>query len=224
MDIAVATGSRRASWLNLRTLLGIALFTIALVAGWSVLGAADRGVAVWAVARDLPEGARLSGRDVHQVEVTMPPVQLRGYLGAATGIEGTVLLRPVRQGELLAAEWVNDDADPASLRSVTIPITPDHAVGGALVPGDRVDVFATVTPEQPRARTELLVEGAEVEALATSRGLVVEGESLVGLTLAVPPEDIAKIVFAIRTAEIDVVRVEGATGFSGPTGVGGRDL
>lgn len=224
MDLAVAAGARRASWLNLRTLLGAALFTVALVAGWNVLGAADSGVAVWAVTRDLPEGARLSSGDIHQVDVRMPPSQLGRYLGATRAVQGDILLRPVRQGELVAAAWVTDAGPSASLRSVTIPVTPDHAVGGALVPGDRVDVFATLAPEQARARTELLVEGAEVEALATTGGLVVEGQSLVGLTLSVPPEDVAKIVFAIRTAEIDVVRMEGRAGATAPTAVGARDL
>lgn len=213
----------RPDWLNLRTTLGLVLFLMSLLAGSAVLRSAEAGVAVWAAGRDLPEGESLSTSDLEIVTVRLPDEQLASYLGSATPLDGPVLLRPLRQGELVPAAWVTDD-DVGSSRSIAVPLTADHAVGGALKPGDRVDVFATLRSPRGVAKTTLLIGDAQVEGLLRSDEMVMGGDTFAGITLSVPPDDAAKLAFAVRTADIDVVKVRGVSDASTATSVTAGDL
>lgn len=199
----------RPGWLNVRTTLGLALFVISLLAGWRVLGAAERSYLVWSVGSDKPEGAVLAAADLRPVPVDLPPEQLGRYLAVDASLEGATVLRAMRAGELIAASAVTDAKAPTQARLITIPVTVDHAAGGALAPGDRVDIFASLAAGRPGARTTLLVAGAEVEDLVRGGGFVADEESLAAVTVEVSPHDAAKVAFAVRSAEIDVVRVVG---------------
>lgn len=223
MDVS-ARQLERPRWLNLRTSLGALLFGIALFSGWHVLGSAEAGHPVWAAATDLSEGTRLTRADLTIVEVDLPTEQLRRYLTGEISVEGGTVVQAVRSGELLPAAWVAADAIGSSSRFVTIPITADHAAGGALRPGDRVDVFASLSSGRPGARTTLVVAAAEVEALVHSGGFVSDDESLAGVTVEVSPQDAAKLTFAIRSADIDLVRVHGHASAVTSTSIRAADL
>lgn len=208
MDVSVRR-VERPRWLNLRTTLGGLLFGIALLSGWHVLASAEVGHPVWAAATDLSEGTRLTMADLTIVEVDLPPEQLGRYLSADNSVEGATLVQAARSGELIPAAWVTAEGVGSSSRFVTIPITADHAAGGALRPGDRVDVFASLSSGRPGARTTLVVAAAEVEDLVHAGGFVADDESLAGVTVEVSSLDAAKLTFAIRSADIDLVRVHG---------------
>lgn len=208
MTVAAAR-LERPRWLNVRTILGSALFMISLFAGWRVLSTADGSYLVWSASSDKPEGAVLTAADLTPVRVDLPPEQLGRYLGAGSSVEGATLLRPVRAGELVAAAAVTDAATSRAARLITIPVMVDHAAGGDIAPGDRVDIFASLAAGRPGARTTLLVAGAEVEDLVRGGGFVADEESLAAVTVEVSPHDAAKVAFAIRSAEIDLVRVVG---------------
>lgn len=218
-----ATRARRLRWLNLRTVLGATLFSIAVLSGWTVMSSPTGKIRLLAATAAMPQGSRLEPRDLEVVEVDLPPTRAELYLGAGASVEGWALLRPVGPGELLPAASVTDSPDVAPGRSITIPLEADHAVGGALVPGDRVDVFASLGSKQGSARTSLLVGGAEVEAVVTGAGLVNES-SLTGITVSVSPLDAAKIAFAIRNADLDVARLEGSHSAPAMGAVTERDL
>ena len=208
MQIAEARRVGRPDWINVRTVLGLSLFLVALATGSMVLRSGDAGSLVWAAARDLPEGAVVGDADLELVTVDLPGDLLANYLGGRTPLDGSTLLKPLRRGELVAAAWVTD-ADAPPTRSIAVPITSDHAVGGALRPGDRVDVLATYDSPRGTAETTVLVQAVEVEGILRVEGLLAEGDSFGGITLSVAPEDAARIAFALRSAEIDVARVEG---------------
>lgn len=223
MQVAEARRATRPTWLNLRTVLGAILFAVSLLCGSIVLGAADEGVLVWAVSRDLPEGAALTAGDLQVVEVELPPGQSSSYLGGTVALEGSILLRPVRAGELLAAAWVGEKASTTA-RSIAVPIDAEHAVGGVLRPGDRVDIFATFQRAGGEAMTKLLVQNAEVEGLLRTEALVMDRETFAGITVSVPSEEAARIAFALRSSEIDVVRVEGLGDIGPVSSITARDL
>lgn len=208
MTVAAAR-LERPGWLNVRTTLGLTLFVISLLAGWRVLSSADGSYPVWSVSSDKPEGAVLTAGDLRAVRVDLPPEQLRRYLAVDAIVEGATLLRPIRAGELLTASAVTDAEGPTQARLITIPVTADHAAGGALAPGDRVDIFASLAAGRPGARTTLLVAGAEVEDLVRGAGFVADEASLAAVTVEVSPHDAARVAFAVRSAEIDVVRIVG---------------
>ena len=223
MQVAPARRAAAPDWLNVRTTLGLLLFLISLVAGSVVLRSAEFGRHVWAAVEDLPEGATLGREDLELVTVDLPARQLSAYLGSSIAPEGLTLLRPLRRGELLSAGWVTEEG-PASARSIAVPVSSDHAVGGALRPGDLVDVLATVREVSGQPETTVLVQGAEVQGVLRSEGMVMEGDVFAGITLSVAPEEAAKIAFALRTADIDVVRVEGPPAPSTVTSIRAGDL
>lgn len=224
MDIAVARRHARAPWINLRTILGLILFFSALLAGQRFLEEARTTVSVWSSTRNLPQDHVLSPDDLDLVEARLPASVLTRYVVADESLEGAILTRAIGEGELIAAEWVTLEQVTDTSRSMTIPVAPEHAVGGALKPGYRVDVFATFDAGDLRAKTSLLLRGAEVLEVVQAGGLTLSEDSLVGVTVSVSPEDAARVAFAIRTAEIDLVHVTGAVGTGDTSSVGPEDF
>jgi hypothetical protein len=94
-----------------------------------------------------------------------------------------------------------------------VPVAPEHALGGNVRLGDRVDVLGSFTKSTTNARTLTVVHDAEVVEIVRSAGLfgAREGE-LTALTLSVPPDDAVFLAFAIRNADLDIVRTTGAPG------------
>lgn len=224
MGITVARRLERPSWLNLRSILGAILFAIAFVAGNAVLMQAEDGHLVWVARRDLPSGSVLTGSELTLAAVDMAPSQLEQYLGRRADLHEAILVRPVRRGELLHASAVAAGGAGVSTRALTIPLDAAHAVGGALRVGDKVDVFATTSSGQREARTSLLVADVEVQDVLSEASFVTEDGALVGITVAVTPEDAARLAFAIRNAELDVVRVDGPASDVNVSSVEAEDL
>jgi Flp pilus assembly protein CpaB len=93
---------------------------------------------------------------------------------------------------------------------VTIPVTPEHALGGAIRPGDRVDVYATFDKGTDVARTLTVAKGATVREVTRSDGLFGQQEGgITAITLAVDPDAAIAVAFAARNGELDVVRTHG---------------
>ena len=149
------------------------LFGLAFLGGQRILAAGNSRVALWAAAHDLPQGAVISGDDLRVVEADLPADLLGGYVVASRPVEGAVLGRPVRTGELLPASWVMDDESGTGLgRSMAIPLPPESPVLPSLRPGDRVDVFATFDAGDVRAKTTLVARGVDVVDVAIRNGQV----------------------------------------------------
>ena len=60
--------------------------------------------------------------------------------------------------------------------------------------------------------------------MVTAGGLTLGDDALVGINVAILPEDSARVAFAVRTAEIDIVRVVGAVGTEGTESVTAEDF
>ncbi len=208
-DVPVARQAPRLAWINGRLVLGVLLLSVAFVAGQRLLAESARTTGVWAAARDLARGSRLEAGDLELAHVRLPPDVLGSYLSASRKPEGATLGRAVRAGELIPAQSIAADGSLPSARSMTIPVTPEHAVGGALRPGDRVDVFATFGEGAESARTRLLVGDVEILEVLTGGGLVGGEESLIGVTVSVTPQQAARLAFAVRSGEIDLARHDG---------------
>lgn len=208
MDVPLARRLERPGWVNARTVLGLVLFGTALFGGQRVLEAGSQTVPIWAAARDLSVGHELSVQDLRVADVRLPSDLLGRYVSADAPLVGSVTTRAFGAGELIAGRWVTE-ADVSLSSSMTIPVTPEHAVGGTLRPGDLIDVYATYNAADLRARTELVVGSAEVLDIVTAGGLVVSDDSMIGVTVAIDPDAAGALAGAIRTAEIDLVRISG---------------
>lgn len=207
-DVARARRFETPAWVNGRTILGLVLFAVAFLAGQRLLAAADETVGVWAASRDLPLGETLDAADLEQVQVRMPEELLSRYATSVERVDGGALLHPLRAGELVSLDWVGTGSVARAGRSLTIPVSPEHAVGGQLRIGDRVDVFATFDAGDARARTVLIVRGAQVVGTVDAGGLITGEEATIGVTIATTQPEAARLSFALRTGEIDLARVE----------------
>ena len=176
--------TRSSIWVNVRTALGLILFCSALLAGQRMIEGAQSTVPVWTTVRDLPQDHILGSEDIELVQANLPASVLTRYVPAERVLEGAILTRAVGAGELIAADWISSTGSAAS-RSMTIPVAPEHAVGGDLRPGDRIDVYATFDPGDIRAKTSLLLRGAEVLEVVTAGGLTLGEDALVGITVAI---------------------------------------
>lgn len=209
MEIAQAARATRPTWVNVRTVLGVMLFGLSLLGGQRILAAGRTTVDVWVAAHDLPQNSVIAPGDLEPAAVKLPAALLPSYLGTAETLEGQVVTRPLHAGELVARSWLAQSPTPSGARSITIPVEPEHAVGGTLRSGDRVDVLATFDAGDLRARTTILARGVDVLETVKAGALAFGDESLVGVTLSVSPQEAARLAFAVRTGEIDVVRVDG---------------
>lgn len=207
MEVAVARRQAKASWLNGRTVLGVALFAVSLMAGQRMLAGADDMRTAWVAARDLPSETVLTPGDLEPIEVRIGG-GAAAYPSSPASLEGHILTRPVAAGELIPSTSVTSSASGA--RAITVPVTPDHAVGGALSAGDKVDVFATFGSGDVRAQTSLLLRSAEVTDVVRTGAIGLSGaDSIIGVTVLIDEGDAARVAFAIRTGEIDIVKVLG---------------
>jgi Flp pilus assembly protein CpaB len=204
MDIPAARRIERPRWVNGRVLLGLVLFLAAFGGGQRVLAAADDTVQVWSASGDLASGTQLTAENLVPVDVHLSGPTMSSYVQSTEDLTGATLTRSVIGGELIpSGSLVSAGADP-SLRTMTIPVTPEHAVGGDVAPGQKVDVIATFDSGDVRARSVTLLQGAEVADIVTGGGLTLSEDAVLGITVQVSPKDATRLAFAIRTAEIDI--------------------
>lgn len=220
----VAGRLARPAWINIRSVLGALLFLLAFAGGQRILSAAHETTMVWTAAHDLAVNTPIRATDLELAEVRLPGSLLARYATRADELEGRFLTRPVRAGELVATQWLAAEVTEERGSAVSIPVTPEHAVGGSLRPGDRIDVLATFDASDIRARTRTILAAAEILDVVRAGGLVTGEQSAVGVIVAVSPEEASHVTFAIRSAEIDIVRVDGGTGSEAGTTVRAEDF
>ncbi len=198
---------------DIRIVVGVLLVALSVLGGLRLAAAADRTVGVVAVARDLPANHVLKDEDLVVTRVHVSDSVLGGLVRSSgrAALTGRVLLFPVASDALLAKGAVA--ARPRQGREITVPVTPEHALGGRVRLGDRVDVLGSFTKSTKNARTLTVVHGAEVVEMVRSEGLFgARAGELTALTLSVPPDDAVYLAFAIRNADLDIVRTTGSSG------------
>jgi Flp pilus assembly protein CpaB len=205
--------ARRLPRVDARLVVGVLLVALSIAGGLRFAAAADRTVGVVALARDLPANHLLTADDLVAARIHASDSVLDGLVRAdrMTSLVGRVLLFPIAGDGLVPREAIA--ARPRQGREITVPVAPEHALGGRVRVGDRVDVLGSFTKATTDARTLTVVHDAEVTEMVRSSGLfgAREGE-LTALTLSVPPDDAVFLAFAIRNADLDIVRTTGAAG------------
>ncbi|HET7482589.1 MAG TPA: RcpC/CpaB family pilus assembly protein [Actinomycetota bacterium] len=210
MDILVGRTMARPRWVNSRVVLGTVLVLLAVAGGRAVMTADRSTTAVLVASRALVPGTAVDPGAVGVERVHLDPGLLARYLPATTDLRALVVTSPIPEGTLIPAETVGPPQDRGRGRAITIPVEPDHAVGGDLHPGDLIDVYATYDAGDVRPRTQTLVRATPVVGLVTDGGFVAGDSSVVGITVSVPPSSAQRIAFASRVASLDIARVDGA--------------
>lgn len=190
--------------LDRRTLLALGLAAVAVTATMLATRPTPL-VPVLVAAEDLPAGVPLG-------ELTLSVRHLPDAQGLVQGdqigeLEDWSLAAPLREGEPLLPSLLRPPARQEAPDLMALTLEEAHAVLGRLNAGDRVDVYVTwpATGTEP-PRTELLArEVYVVEARPEASGL--GGRPEVELLVAVDGPLAARLAAALRSGELDLVRV-----------------
>lgn len=204
----------RPSWRDPRLGIGVVLIAASVALGSWAVSSASRSVDVYVAARPLAPGHELTVDDV-EIAAARPGDTSARYLLADEGLSpGSVLVRPVGQGELVPRTAVGRRED-LDVRPLVIPVGAASARG--LEPGHTVDVWLT-DPErigagqEARAEPRLLAEDLVV-AEVTVGDSVLAGAVSADVEVLVPRAEIATLIDATSgPREIVIVPVPGGRG------------
>lgn len=164
--------------MNAQRALAIVAVAAGLLAGVLYHVSAQR-VSVVVAAADLGPGRAITAADVEAR--WLPPDALpAGTIGEPAAAVGRFARAPIWKGQLVLSAAIAGAPGafdtgivlPTGHRAVAIPVSAAHAVGGAVIPGARVDVIAV--PIQGRApagrATELIAQAALVVDVRGEQG------------------------------------------------------
>lgn len=190
-----------------RALVGAFLVTVAALGAFVVAAGGDEGptTSFLVTSRDLRAGDTITPADVRFEPMTLSSELAGRALNSTDGLDGAVVLRDFRAGELIDVADViagveRDDDDDGGIHEITIGI-PLERTPSSLVVGDRVTILATADDT-----TRVAVEDARV--LEVDRRPDQIGSSGRGvLTLAIDdPAVVLAIAHLTQTTDITVVR------------------
>ena len=184
-------------------------FVVVLAFILNLVALQDRSaIALVAVAdRPLAQGSVLSAEDIRFVEVDADFEGLPFLVSesAISQLEGWVVDRPIATGELLETSALVEPGAPSGLRSMSLPIAPEHAAGGTISAGDRVDVISV-----DDGVAQFVVTGVEVIGVsdpdAGSFGAVGDYH----IVLAVDADQALWLAQAIDSGSLELIRSTGA--------------
>ncbi|QEO08576.1 hypothetical protein [Protaetiibacter larvae] len=193
--MARAAGSARGrAVVDPRLLIGLALVIASVVGVVGLLSAVDTRTRVYAAAAALSPGDRIDRGDLVERAVALDGAESL-YLGVDELPEdGLVVVRAVRDGELLPRTALGDDA---GLRSTSLVLELASPVAAAVHPGAAVDVWSTALDIETRAYGAPAVLVADAVVVR-----VLEDDSLVGASsggaveVLVPRSRLARILQA----------------------------
>lgn len=121
------------------------------------------------------------------------------------GLEGWIVGRAVREGELIHRSLVIRPGAGDGLRTMSIPVPAEHAAGATLVIGDRVDVISMVGDEPVFVAADL-----EVVSIADTTQNGLSGVGPYHVVVGVSQEQALALARAIADGSLEVLRSTGA--------------
>ncbi len=208
--LGTLTNRIRTTALDSRVVGGVVLIAVSVIGGLALTRGPAPATPIYVAAVDLDDGHTLAPGDLKVAELRGDDRVVAGLVrpGPAGPPIGRSLRIGVRAGGALSLDALG--AGTAAGREITIPVTPEHALGGEIRAGDRVDVFATFDKGTDAARTITVSRAASVHGVVRSDGLFGQhAGGVTALTLDVQPDSAIAVAFAARNAELDVVRAHG---------------
>ncbi len=197
---------RRLARLSAGHLIMIVAGVLAVVANLALLRSVDTRVPVAVAAHDLPAGAPITPSDLALVRVAAEPAVLGQLLTEQrlSDLQG-VAARSLQTGELVTTGDLVEPAGPDRLRAMSIPIDPEHAAGGAIRAGDRVDIVAVREGE-----ARFVLTDAEVLAVAGIGGGPLGAVRDFFVTVAIEGDEVLGLAEALDGSTVQVVLSTGA--------------
>jgi len=120
-------------------------------------------------------------------------------------LEGWVFDRPVSEGAMIERSALVEPGARSGLRSMSLPIPIEHAAGGSLVPGDRVDVISVSDGLATFVAADL-----EVTGVAAPSSDSIGAATSYHVVVAVTAEQALELAAALETGAVEIVRSTGA--------------
>lgn len=191
---------------------------LAMVLNYSVLRARDDTVRIAVATEDVPAGASVHVDAFDFVPARLDEdVRLRMLTAdAVDAVDGHIATAALPAGEPVRRSDLRAPSAPLEQRAMSVPIEPEHAVAGALVPGDRVDVI-----EVRDGQAWYLLTDAEVLAVPDRDPVAggIAALSTFSVTVAVDDEAALALAAALREGGLEIVRSTG----SSQTALGSRE-
>jgi Flp pilus assembly protein CpaB len=154
-----------------------------------------------------------AGRVIKAADLTVAEVDVDDSLfatllagGQSPALVGMVASRTIEAGHLLSVDDLRPAAAPSAQRAISIPIEIEHAVGGALVAGDRIDLISV-----SESGSEYILSGAEVLEVPTNARGSLTGATGFFVVVAVDDTEALAVAEAIRSGEIEIARSTGSS-------------
>lgn len=168
----------------------------------------DRGATTLVAIADraLPIGTPLDGEGVRLVPVDSSFEGLDSLVNQdeLAELDGWVLGKTVPDGSLLSKSALVQPTETPGLRSMSVPVAIEHAAGGGLVPGDRVDVISVTDGTASFVATDL-----EVTGVSESPGAAIGAVSAFHVVVAVTAHQALAVAEAIEAGSLELVRSTG---------------
>ena len=188
-----STASRRAA-VDMRLVLGLVLVAASVAGVVALVGAFDRRTTVYAAASALTPGDRVERADLVARSVSRDGADELYLREEDLSEGGLVVLRPVRDGELLPRTAVGD---AAGVRSTAVVLRLASPVSATVTPGATVDGWASPVVDDGRGfgAPVVLVPDAIVVRIVEDDGLVASRD--VGtVEVLVPRARVARVLQA----------------------------
>jgi Flp pilus assembly protein CpaB len=185
---------------------------LAFVLNLLVLHDREETVLVAIADEPLAAGSQLEVGDLRLVPVGsdfagLPDLITEEELGK---LDGWVLSRPVGEGGLLDDGIVVRPGQGSGMRTMSIPVPVEHAAGGGLVPGDRVDVISVVD-----GVARFIAVDLEVLVAADASAGPIGSTSGYHIVVSVTSSDALDLAEALDIGSLEVIRSTGAVSEDG---------
>jgi Flp pilus assembly protein CpaB len=155
----------------------------------------------------LPAGSTIDPSDLRLVPVDS---NFEGVTGLITeddlnSYEGWVLARAIPPGALVDRSAVVEPGSNSGLRSMSLPVPIEHAAGGTLVAGDRVDVISVTDGAARFVATDL-----EVVSISDTSSSGIGSISAHYIVVTVGAEQALALAHALDTGSVEIIRSTGA--------------
>ncbi|HEU4320360.1 MAG TPA: SAF domain-containing protein [Acidimicrobiia bacterium] len=180
---------------------------LAFVLNLIVLQDRDATVLVAIAERPIATGSVLDAEAVRLVPVDADFEGLSGIVTEAemAGYEGWVLNRSVAEGSIIEVTALGSPTTTPGLRTMSLPIPIEHAAGGQIVSGDRVDVIAVND-----GLAEYIATNLEVVAVSEDGGGALGSVGGYHVVVNVEADQALALAAALNADSIELVRSTGA--------------
>ena len=197
--------------------IGAVLVLVALLGYLLVYSASKSRTAVLVTTQALQPGSVLSASDLRVAQLSGDSALISGLEpgGALGQVVGQRLVTGLPAGTPLSRSALSPEASSGGAQ-MTLAVSPLHALGGALEPGDRVSVLGTFSAGTGQAHTRAIARDLEILAVGSTQSEQA-ASTMIGVTVALPnSQDTTALALASENGKIDLVRESATSGAAIP--------